>query len=297
MSCNLAAHAAMRAMSHPDTELNQTDRCVFAWLVYRANGVRKCYKTVEDIQKALNIGTRQTVSASTRKLRQKGLIEVKRRFHDSNHYEILDPDGYLYGDWSAPHVKNSDHVDRVSDVKETALPPRAHVKDSDRVICKEIPPSDVKKSALSPPIDVKKTGQEVEVPQVSTQGRTQGTGLRPDAKARVVPLHPPDIRTQLFREGSDILREMVGMLRSSAGGQISKFLRVANGDCGVVLDAMRAAKREGIPPEGVIGFVTRGVQARSSGGTADRLREEWGLSSLLTPKFDDDPIALERLAP
>ena len=39
-SHDASAHAAMRALMSPDPELNQTDRAIYAYLVYRANGAR-----------------------------------------------------------------------------------------------------------------------------------------------------------------------------------------------------------------------------------------------------------------
>ena len=48
-----------------------------------------------------------------------------------------------------------------------------------------------------------------------------------------------DIRAVLFMEGAAILRETAGMLRKAAGGMIVEFLKDAQQDCTVVLDAMR----------------------------------------------------------
>lgn len=182
MSCNLAAHAAMRALHHPDPDLNSTDRAIFAEMVYRANGDAVCYKPVEHFMQALRIGTRQTVSASTRKLSGKGYISIKRRYHDSNHYEIKDPDGYLYAGWQPSHGKNSDHVSETIDVKNSD-----HVAPDTG---KEIRPSDVKNSDHVAQIDVKKTDQESVLPRDKKDSKKESKEV---ARAREAP--PDECRT------------------------------------------------------------------------------------------------------
>jgi len=126
--------------------------------------------------------------------------------------------------------------------------------------------------------------------------KEEDTELRSDAQERVVPLRA-DIRTQLFREGSEILRQTVGMLRSSAGGQIKKFLKAANDDCGVVLDAMRSAKREGLPPDGMVAFIFGCIRQKTqhSQSTYDTIRSEGGFTSFLTPKLDAASPMLEAM--
>jgi len=106
-SHDASAHAAMRALMMPaalpdleepgqEIEFNQTDRNIYAYLVYRANGARLCWKTISEIQADLGIRSRHTVCDATGKLRRAGLIEVKHRRRDSNHYRILDPGNRLY---------------------------------------------------------------------------------------------------------------------------------------------------------------------------------------------------------
>jgi hypothetical protein len=176
-SHDASAHAAMRALMMPATlpdpekpgqeiEFNQTDRNVYAYLVYRANGARLCWKTVEEIKADLGIGTRQTVCNATAKLRQAKLIEVTHRRRDSNHYRILDPGHRLYPssggngatEWQQPPVQ---------DVKETVFQEPQGVKEigllDANLDVKEtalLEPVDVKETALLGVLDVKETAQE-----------------------------------------------------------------------------------------------------------------------------------------
>jgi len=146
-----------------EIEFNQTDRNVYAYLVYRANGARMCWKTVEEIKADLGIGTRQTVCNATAKLRRAGLIEVKHRRRDSNHYHILDPGRRLYPgsngngatEWQrqpAQDVKET-VFQEPQGVKETALL-NGHVDVKETGLLK---PDDVKETALLGVLDVKET--------------------------------------------------------------------------------------------------------------------------------------------
>lgn len=126
-----SAHAAMRAMMSPDPDLNQTDRTVYAYLVYRANGGRECWQTVGEIMADLGISTRSVACAATRKLREKGLIEVRHRRRDSNRYRILDPGGRLYTgsggngatEWQRPPTQDVRKTELLEpqDVRKTEL--------------------------------------------------------------------------------------------------------------------------------------------------------------------------------
>jgi hypothetical protein len=209
-SHDVAAHAAMQALMMPATlpdperpgeviAFNQTDRNVYAYLVYRAGGGRMCWKTVGEIMADLGIGTRQTVCNATAKLRRAGLIEVKHRRRDSNHYYILDPGHRLYSggggngvtEWQQPPiqdvketvfqepqgVKETELLDDALDVKETAL----------------LEPDDVKETGLLGGLDVKKTVHKKDNTEKITQGKvTQsarasraGAAARRRAKASV----------------------------------------------------------------------------------------------------------------
>src|SRR3954451_24647412 len=140
-SHDASAQAAMRAMMSDDPDLNQTDRNVYAYLVYRANGARLCWKRMDEIQADLKIGTRRTVCNSTRKLKAKGLIEIRHRQRDSNHYRILDPDGRLYSYSGGSKAANKQPLDG----KETA-----HLS----------PPFDGKETALLSGFDGKETSHQ-----------------------------------------------------------------------------------------------------------------------------------------
>lgn len=88
-------YAAMQAMMTSGLTANESR--VYAYLVFRSNGARECWRTVEDIQADLHIKARHTVCDATATLRKAGLIGVTRRYRGANHYTMLDPDGCLYG--------------------------------------------------------------------------------------------------------------------------------------------------------------------------------------------------------
>lgn len=68
------------------------------------------------------------------------------------------------------------------------------------------------------------------------------------------------ISDEMWGEGRAILHRLTGQLNGQAGKQIGKFLKLANGDCATVLDAMRAAVREG--PHEPIPWIVAGIQTR-----------------------------------
>ena len=88
--------------------------------------------------------------------------------------------------------------------------------------------------------------------------------LRTTSPATAVAPLFPDIRQQLWSEGRSILRDLTGQLNGQAGKQIGAFLKRANGDCAIVLDALRAAQREG--PHEPVPWVIAAIQARSHAG-------------------------------
>lgn len=97
----------------------------------------------------------------------------------------------------------------------------------------------------------------------SPLGKEERALLRNDASAspRVVGvLDQPDIRRQMWSEGRAILRRLTGQLNGQAGKQIGAFLKASNGDCTIVLDAMRAADREG--PYEPVPWIFAGIKAR-----------------------------------
>jgi hypothetical protein len=71
-----------------------------------------------------------------------------------------------------------------------------------------------------------------------------------------------DVRKQLFSEGKDIIRRTTGRLNGVAGGLITKLLKEAGQDCGVVLACLRAAEQEGVPSDGIVPWVLNGIRAR-----------------------------------
>jgi len=257
-----AAYAAMLAMTSPDPDLNVTDRAIYAWLVWRANGDRICWKGIAEIMAEVNVGTRHTVHRALRKLKDKGLIGSKRALRQVNHYAILDPDGRLYGqtDWEPPW--KSDVAESAHQVPDVAKPTRKTAPDVAKPAYQ-----DVAKSTYP---DVAKSTQESSSTENQQEGRV--VVLRTTSPAAAVAPLFPDIRQQLWSEGRTILRDLTGQLNGQAGKQIGAFLKRANGDCAVVLDALRAAQREG--PHEPVPWVVAAIQAR------------------LTPRSDFDPSKL-----
>lgn len=91
----------------------------------------------------------------------------------------------------------------------------------------------------------------------------EGTLLRNgDATAPPAVTAPADLRKQLYSEGKQILREIMGHLTSDGGGEITRLLKLAGGNCAIVLTTLRAAQREQPSADGVMAFVTGGIKAR-----------------------------------
>jgi hypothetical protein len=257
-----AAHAAMRAMQHPDPRLSSTDRCVLSFLVYRVfPGTTKCGRSVADMLQAMpHLKTRQTISASLNKLKALGEIDIKRRMRDTNHYTVLDPSGHIYGEpaWTfnpgpSPDVKESRHqANEPADVKETRHQEGSDVKNSRHVRCQEMPTSDVKNSRHQGGSDVGKTLHESDSQIEDSQEDSQSkiVVLRTTGAPVVAPAEtpPPDIRKQVWDEGLPLLFRMTGQGRGPAGKEIGRLLKAANQNHAVVLAALRAA--EEVQPSG-----------------------------------------------
>lgn len=88
-------HPIMRALGAPG--LTHAEARVFAYYVGRANGAKLCWPSIAEISLDLDGMPHRTIKEANRRLCEKGRITVQRRFQDSNHYVILDPDGWVYG--------------------------------------------------------------------------------------------------------------------------------------------------------------------------------------------------------
>jgi Helix-turn-helix domain len=86
MSC----YSVMNAMLRKD--LTPHESRVYAYLVFRANGKRICWPSVKGMMADLDAG-RRTIMSATAKLRELGLIRVKRRHHDMNVYYVTEQPG------------------------------------------------------------------------------------------------------------------------------------------------------------------------------------------------------------
>jgi hypothetical protein len=93
-----------------------------------------------------------------------------------------------------------------------------------------------------------------------------------------------DVRRQLFSEGKLILRRTTGHLASEAGAVIIKLLKVADKDCAVVLACLRDVEREGVPGDGVMGWVINAIRNRKDLRFRDPAVELAHKRGLLTPE-------------
>jgi Helix-turn-helix domain len=160
--------AMMNALMTPGLTPNESR--VYAYIVGRANGARVCWPTVEDIAADLKMSRRAVIDATTElhghpanpekkiPFRPK-LIDVKRRYRQSNNYVVIDVPGlydkplYAGRDKSAPAFAWSDGADpdpgvqipaHVSPDPGVQIP--AHVPETPPLECK-IPHSGVQISA------------------------------------------------------------------------------------------------------------------------------------------------------
>lgn len=123
-SNNLAAHAAHRAMVLQDDALSMVDRNVLAQMIYWGNGAHQDAHSVADYMAALRIKQPRTFCNSTAKLDQLGYIRITRRRRGTNQYEVLDPDGCLYG---TPQWTPNRDQDVVSEPANDPPAPELHV--------------------------------------------------------------------------------------------------------------------------------------------------------------------------
>jgi|ERR1700733_2326375 len=268
MSKAASAIAAMHAMISPDPELNTVDRNIYAYLVFRANGGRLCWKTTAEIMADLNIGSRNTVSASTNKLKSKGLIEIKRRLRDSNHYIILDPGGRLYGGeawtppWDSPPVAQDS-------IHQGPVAQDSIHQDS----CTRFDTS-VAQNPIHLGGSVAQDSIQESVPQVSKNPKevpkTTVVALR--APAPDVAVSVPDPIGELFSEGMLILAELrPGMAEREVRTLIGKLRKEAGEDCDLVRASLRRAAT--LRPAGsVYAFCLRVIQAKVE--KADPMRRD-----------------------
>lgn len=72
--------------------LTVSERLVYAYIVARGNGAHVCWPSVRDMRVDLEL-SRKTVLNSTKKLAERGLIRVEKRYKDTNNYFVVDVPG------------------------------------------------------------------------------------------------------------------------------------------------------------------------------------------------------------
>lgn len=87
--------AIMRALGVPG--LTHAEARLFAYYVGRANGARMCWPLIEETSADLDDMPQRTIMRGNRGLEAKGRLRIERRYKDSSHYFILDPDGRVFG--------------------------------------------------------------------------------------------------------------------------------------------------------------------------------------------------------
>lgn len=132
MSCDCAV---LKALTTPG--LTHAESRIYSYYVGKARSHRTCWPSVQQIQDDLGIDSRATIASANKKLVTMGLISIKRRFHDTNHYEILDPDGLIYGrdapsisPWTfSPDVQLTEHLE----VQSTEHLPEVEIQSTERL--------------------------------------------------------------------------------------------------------------------------------------------------------------------
>jgi len=259
MSCGLPV---LKALTTPG--LSHVERNVYAYYVGRARA-RLCWPSGEETQTDLGIKTRATLAAANGELVKRGLIAIKRRFRDTNHYWILDPGGLLYGldqavpPWSEPQyadVQETEHLDQ-SDVQETEHLGQSDVQETEHLAASDAsPPPDVQS------LNVQQTAQESDSQVRSKEEREERKNVVLRTTAPAEPDADPDTaaKAALWEQGVPILSRLRKPSDPSAGSIIGRLLKVSQHDYGAVLDAVLAAERS--PPLHLLSWLTRVIQNR-----------------------------------
>lgn len=108
----------MRALGTPG--LTHAEARVYAYYVGRANGARLCWPGIDETSRDLDDMPGRTIMAANRRLVELGRLRVERRYKDTSHYFILDPDGRIFGEQKVSDVQKTAPQVAPSDLQETA---------------------------------------------------------------------------------------------------------------------------------------------------------------------------------
>lgn len=283
--------AIMAALGTPG--LTHAEARLFAYYVGRANGQRFCWPEVSETSADLDSMPARTILHAHKELVRKGRLRIKRRYKDSNHYFILDPDGRLYGgeptpEWHAPWSEDEPDLQKTApepDLQKTA--PEADLQKTTPQDASGAETGDL--TCKKPHPDLQKTTQE-SVPQESLKEDSSKRAASPRERM-------PDVIDDLFREGLPILIGLTGMAENRCRGLLGRLRKAADDDCARVLDALHRASD--VRPSDPFPWLLQAVRVRPTPlGVIDTIRADWKLPSFLTPEFDDEPAThdLARIA-
>ena len=238
---------------------------IAVYLIGVANGRRRCWSTVAAIMQDIGIDSNRTVSTATARLAELGMVYIHRPAHGANEYVFPDwlydnpvelPSRKGQNEQVQPIVSVRKHVQPVAQATRQPVAPakEKHVQAAAPALAEQVQP--VAQGQVQP-ATYHKT-------QDSNSREEKNVVLRTTATAAPPPALFVDIKAQLWSEGLAIVRELTGKLDTQARKQIGLFLdkQHADGDCAVVLEALRAAKREG--PFEPVAWVVAAIQHRTS---------------------------------
>ena len=274
------------AMSAPDMSaalrvrgLSLTQRAVLAYLCDRIDPRRLCWPPIEEIAWELDICRRSVIDA-IKALERLGYITVSRNKRQTSIYRVKplsEPPRYRHikGANSAPQGPR----DAPNDSAGNAPIASARV---------QIFPIKGANGSIS----------EVQEMHPVSPSTSPSNPPRENVVALRAPPPPSDPLTALIDEGVDIiLHARPDVTPKEARGLIGWARKRTGENHAAVLAALHRIGT--LRPSGSLyAFLTKILQTPEKQlSTLDTIRQDWGLNSFLAPKFDDEPISMERLAP